>query len=117
MSSVDVPATILAACGLEVPEAWPGHDLRLATATGEHARGPIFGAAFTHDVVDLDDPSKNVLSRYVVDGEWKLILHEEEGAPRSELFRILEDPAERTPCEEPEVLPRLKKLLDGWWAP
>ena len=68
-------------------------------------------------MVDLDDPSKNVLSRYVVDGEWKLILHEEEGAPRSELFRILEDPAERTPCEEPEVLPRLKKLLDGWWAP
>ena len=117
VSSVDVPATILAACGLEVPKAWPGHDRRLAQANGEHARGPVFGAAFTHDVVDLDDPSKNVLSRFVVDGEWKLILHEEEGARRGELFRILEDPAEEAAVVDEGVRARLEGLLDAWWRP
>jgi len=117
VSSVDVPATILAACGLEVPAAWPGHDLRLAKATGERARGPIFGAAFTHDVVDLDDPRHNVLSRYVVDGGWKMIVHEDPEGRRTELYQIIDDPSELAPQSDRSVQDRLHQLLTEWWDP
>lgn len=119
VSSVDIPATILAACGIEVPEAWPGHDLRLARSKGEHARGPVFGAAYTHDVVDLDDPARSLVTRFVVDGEWKLLAHEDssEGTAGFELFHLTEDPAESRPVEEPERRAALLALLDGWWRP
>jgi uncharacterized sulfatase len=117
VSSVDIPATILAACGIEVPETWPGHDLRLARSEGEHARGPVFGAAYTHDVVDLDDPARSLVTRFVVDGEWKLLAHEDssEGTAGFELFHLTEDPAESRPVEEPERRAALLALLDGWW--
>ncbi|MBL6720368.1 MAG: sulfatase-like hydrolase/transferase [Planctomycetes bacterium] len=119
VSSVDIPATILAACGVEVPEAWPGHDLRLVRSEGEHARGPVFGAAYTHDVVDLDAPARSLVTRFVVDGGWKLLAHEDssEGTAGFELFHLAEDPAESRPVEEPERRAALLALLDGWWRP
>ena len=41
VSSVDLPATILACCGVEPPANWPGVDLREVAREG---RAPVFGA-------------------------------------------------------------------------
>jgi uncharacterized sulfatase len=79
----------------------------------------VFGAAYTHDVVDLDDPARSLVTRFVVDGEWKLLAHEDssEGTAGFELFHLTEDPAESRPVEEPERRAALLALLDGWWRP
>ncbi|MBL7008586.1 MAG: sulfatase [Planctomycetes bacterium] len=110
VSSVDVPATILAACGVEVPAAWPGVDLR---ATGP-ARGPVFGAAFTHDMVDPDDPASSLLTRWVLRDPYKLLVHVDPQRP-DELYDLRADPAEERPLDEPELAASLRAELDAWW--
>lgn len=113
VSSVDIPATILAACGVEVPERWPGVDLR-AEPEALRERGPIFGAAFTHDVVDLDDPARSLKSRWVLRDPYKLIVHSAPGrAP--ELFDVRADPAEERPLDDAARLTALRGELDRWW--
>jgi len=113
VGSVDVPATILAACGVEPPERWPGVDLR-ATPDALRARGAIFGAAFTHDVVDLDDPAKSLKSRWVLRDPYKLIVHEApDRAP--ELFDVRADPAEERPLLDEARVAALRAELERWW--
>ncbi|MCZ6598285.1 MAG: sulfatase-like hydrolase/transferase, partial [Planctomycetota bacterium] len=89
VSSVDIAATILAACGLDVPPAWPGVDLR---SVGPE-RGPVFGAAFTHEVVDVDDPARSLLTRWVLRDPFKLLVHADPRRPE-ELYDVRADPAE-----------------------
>ena len=109
VSSVDLAPTILRLCGTEVPKTLPGRDL--LTIDGK-AR-PVFGAAYTHDVVDLDDPSRSLLSRWVIRGRHKLIVHEDEAKP-SELYDLVADPAELVPLTDDELATSLRSVLDGW---
>ncbi len=128
VSSVDVPATILDLCQIDVPQAWPGMDLlkvhaasklddgNLAEASGANARGPVFGAAYTHDVADLADPARGLITRFVVNGNYKLLVH---AAPDSapELYDLSIDPEELDPIADPEQISKLRHLIDLWWAP
>jgi len=34
----------------------------------------MYGECFTHDIVDLHDPSKNLRFRWLIDDGWKLIV-------------------------------------------
>ncbi|MEM9379854.1 MAG: sulfatase-like hydrolase/transferase [Planctomycetota bacterium] len=113
VSSVDIPATILRACSVELPDAWPGVDLR-ADPERLRARGPLFGAAFTHDVVDLDDPARSVLSRWILRDPHKLIVHADAQA-RPELYDVRIDPGEERPLDDPETVRKLRTELDAWW--
>jgi uncharacterized sulfatase len=110
VSSIDIPATILMACGVDVPAAWPGVDLRTLGAQ----RGPIFGAAFTHDIVAIDDPTRSVLTRWVLRDPYKLLVHTDPERP-AELYDLLADPAEERPLDDQETVAALRQLLDHWW--
>ena len=110
VSSVDIPATILAACGVPVPAAWPGVDLRKAAAVP----APVFGAAFTHDVVDVGDPKRSLLTRWVLRDPYKLLVHEAAGRG-TELFDVRADPAEARPLHDPAIERQLRAALDTWW--
>ncbi|MCA8950740.1 MAG: sulfatase-like hydrolase/transferase [Planctomycetes bacterium] len=110
VSSVDIPATILSACGVEVPAAWPGVDLRRAGTE----RGPIFGAEFTHDVVALDDPARSMITRWVLRDPYKLLVHRDPARP-DELFDVRADPQEANPIDDPTRNRELRALLDRWW--
>ncbi|MEZ6017416.1 MAG: sulfatase-like hydrolase/transferase [Planctomycetota bacterium] len=110
VSSVDLPATILAACGVAIPAAWPGVDLRGDLSQ----RGPVFGAAFTHDVVELDQPVKSMLSRWVLRDPFKLIVSADPGAP-CELYNVRADPAEESPLDDQDTVRALRAELDRWW--
>jgi uncharacterized sulfatase len=116
VSSIDLAPTILRACGVAVPPELAGVDLR-ALARGEAtARGPVFGAIFSHDVVDVDDPRASLLHRWSVDGRWKLIVPAD-AAREAELYDVIADPHEtddRT-AAEPEVVRAARRVLDGWW--
>ncbi len=113
VSSVDLAPTILRACGAAVPARLPGVDL---LAEGGPAPRPLFGAAFTHDVVEVGVPERSVLSRWVLDGTKKLIVHGD-AAIADELFDLRADPWERAAVEDEAVSARLREELDGWWAP
>ena len=111
VSSVDIPPTILRACGVEVPASWPGHDLLAGDV-----RGPVCGAAYSHDVADLDQPTRGLVTRYIVDGRYKLLDHTDP-KQADELYDLYADPHERAPLDDLERMRALRLKLDAWWTP
>ena len=131
VSAIDIAPTILKAVGLEVPKAMTGLDLRDREALQK--RDVVFGFDGNHDIFDVDDRTANMESRYLVKGEWKLLLHDKEnygvshaGRPaghpdnpdgKAQLFNVMEDPHEKKNLaeEKPEKVAELTKILDAWW--
>lgn len=117
VSSVDLAPTILKAAGLKPTPAMPGVNLLDAQAVA--SRKAIFGTCFTHNAVDIRDPSKNIRWRWVLSGDWKLIVPDPVNEPDSvvELYNVTVDPEERDnrAASEPARVAELKKQLDAWW--
>lgn len=111
-SSVDLAPTILRLCGVKVPDAMTGVDLLDPAAR----RARVFGETFSHDVADLDHPEKGLKTRWVIQGDWKLIVPHGGRAP--ELFQIVRDPHETRDlaASQAERLGVLRGVLDAWWA-
>ena len=121
-TSLDLFPTVLAAVGAKVPTGLPGLNLLAARAVA--ARRTIYGECFTHDAIDLRNPSANLYSRWILDGEWKLIVPVEnrphdEGPKDMELYRITTDVEEKTnlAAQEPARVQVLRRKLDAWWRP
>jgi len=129
-SCIDLMPTILTACGAPLPAGLPGVNLLDPQAAA--ARGQVFGACFTHTLVDLDDPAQSLLSRWTVRGDWKLIVPVPDAAHRAdertrpesvptrvELFDVARDPDETTnlAADRPQVVADLTRRLDAWWQP
>ena len=138
-SAIDIAPTVLKACGVEPPTELPGVNLLDDAATA--TRTQVFGECYTHTIVDLDDPARSLLWRWMVQDRWKLIVpappapgkqfpawqgrhiddasrgNYERGEP--ELFDIIADPDERTnrAGAHPDVVARLRDDLDRWWNP
>lgn len=105
VSSIDLAPTILAACGLTSTPAM--HGLNLLDPAALKSRNIVFGEIYEHDVVDLDRAEPNLLHRWCIAGNWKLI----ESADRKtrELYNLAADPHEKSDlaAQEPE---RVKSL-------
>ncbi len=121
-SSLDILPTLLAATNISAPDGLPG--LNLLDDRAVRARQTLFGAIFTHDAVDLRNPSANLMTRWVIDGEWKLLVPvpgqaNEEQPQHTELYRITRDPEERVDLasKEPRRVAALRRTLDAWWNP
>lgn len=121
-SSLDLLPTIMAAVGMKVPGELPG--LNLLDGNAVAARRTLYGECFTHDAVELRNPAANLYSRWVIDGEWKLIvpapkLPHDEGPKEVELYRIATDAEEKTnlAMQEPKRVAVLRQKLDKWWNP
>jgi len=87
-------------------------------------RKRVCGGSYIHTARDLDDPAKNLVTRWIVEGKWKLIvptrLAMDRGpiAPKQpELYDILADPKETKDlaAEKAEVVKDLTAKLDAWW--
>lgn len=120
-SSLDIVPTVLAATGSAVPGDMPG--LNLLDRRAVSARRTLYGENFTHDAVDIRRPSTSLLSRWMIDDGWKLILpvpgvNAEDVPDRPLLYRISEDPDEERDlaAREPARLERMRKRLDAWWS-
>ena len=128
-SSVDIAPTALAAAGVEIPEELPGYNLLPVLKSGEPTpRREVFGEGFAHDVADIEDPEASLLYRWVIEGDWKLLLtydgeigRHASSHPRTELrpqlFDLKSDPHEtiNLAAEHPEVVERLAAKLQSWW--
>ncbi|MGB6220183.1 sulfatase family protein [Haloferula sp.] len=132
VSAIDIAPTILALAGAEVPEAMKGIDLRDQAALKK--RNAVFGADHSHDIVSVDKRVANLESRFVIQGEWKLIIHNQDNFPaplyagqpngkennpegKPELYNLIADPFELNNLaeEKKEKVAELSKLLDEWW--
>ena len=97
--------------------------LNLLDRRAVSARRTLYGENFTHDAVDIRRPSTSLLSRWIIDDGWKLILpvpgvNAEDVPDRPLLYRISEDPDEERDlaAREPARLERMRKRLDAWWS-
>jgi uncharacterized sulfatase len=122
-SSLDIYPTLLAAAGIKLTEKLPG--LNLLNAKAVNARQTLYGGCFTHDAIVLRNPAENLLSRWMIAGEWKLIVpvpgRQGEDVPpdQPQLYRITTDPEEKNnfAAREPKRVATLRARLDAWWKP
>jgi uncharacterized sulfatase len=119
VTSLDVLPTILAATGITPPTGLPGRNLLDDQAID--TRKSVVGATFTHDATLPTVPSDTLEFRWIVAGEWKLIVPSAMMSDRhpTELFHITNDPNEEKnlATEQPDRVARLRKQLNRWWSP
>ncbi len=116
-SSLDLAPTLLAAAGLKPTKEMPGVNLFDEKAIA--GRKAIFGECFTHNAVDLHQPAANLRWRWIIEGDWKLVVpakqNEPDGVP--ELFNLADDAHESknlAATESPRAA-ALRLQLDAWW--
>jgi arylsulfatase A-like enzyme len=120
-SSLDVVPTLLAALGLPAEKDLPG--LNLLDESAVSKRKTLHGECFTHNAADLNDPAKSVRHRWIIDGNWKLIVPhvpaDKDGPGEPELYDLAADPHEKANriAGKPDVAAMLRKKLDDWWDP
>lgn len=118
VSSIDLMPTLLRCAGIEPPPGLPGIDLRDEPAVVK--REAVFGAIFTHDAIDLDNPASSLAHRWCVSAGWKLIDpgHNAKMPIRPELYNVATDPKEERDlaAAEPDRVAQLRARLDAWWA-
>jgi arylsulfatase A-like enzyme len=122
-SIIDFVPTVLTACGLKVPSDLPG--LNLLDRPVMTARKSVFVEAYTHDIADLDKPSKSLVAQVVIDGWFKLIIPGTAGpdkgfasAPRKmELFDLKSDPLEKhdLSADRADDVKRLQAIQNAEW--
>ena len=128
-TSLDIFPTILAAAGARMPKNLPGLDLNsYMIEKKEIPRDHIFGESFAHDIVDISDHEKTLLYRWVIKGNYKLLLtydgqvgRYKSTHPRTEkrpqLFDLSKDPAENNNIakDHPEKVAELAKMIHEWY--
>jgi uncharacterized sulfatase len=116
-SSVDLAPTILRACGVEPPPGLAGIDLRDGPALA--ARPAVFGACFTHDAVDLQQPGQSLRWRWCVDQDWKLIVPNLAMPTNGvvELYRVSLDPLETNnlAASQSNRVAAMTQRVEEWW--
>jgi uncharacterized sulfatase len=129
-SNLDMLPTVLAACGIDVPDEAEGINLLDHDAVAK--RKSLFLENFAHDMLDVDDPVAPLRARSVVSKDWKLTIWREPHPSmatmvwqmdipevKTELFDLRNDPLDRNNLAEqnPEKVKELTKILAAWWNP
>ena len=71
-SNVDLWPTLAALLKTPTPKGLPGMNLTDARAVARRTR--IFGEQYAHNIADVDEPTRSLEHRWVIDGWWKLIV-------------------------------------------
>ena len=116
-SSIDLVPTVLAATGIEIPENLSGINLLNRRAVAR--RQAIFGEILEHDIQHQTDPVASLRYRWIIQGDWKLILPHKPQVPdgKLELFNLTEDPHElrNVAGENKELVQQLRRKTNRWW--
>jgi len=117
--SIDLMPTLRAILALPPDPSLPG--INLLDPKALKARKAIFGECFTHNAVDLFRPAANLRWRWMIAGDWKLIVPDPANEPRAavELYHLGRDSHENfnlAPQQAARVA-RLRAQLNAWWDP
>ena len=117
VSSIDLAPTILAACGRERTSEMLGKNLLDVAAGRTPPHETVFGATFEHNEADIDNPAASLLTRWCVNGEWKLIFPKSGNG--AELYNVVADPLESKDlaAQQADRVRQLNQKLDDWWTP
>lgn len=117
VSSLDVAPTILAAAGISPTKEMTGINLLDVVAGKRPAHETLAGEIFEHDVADLAQPTKGLLYRWCIRGNWKLI--ESADRKQRELFDLSSDPSEIHDKAQAhaDVVRDLAARIDEVWKP
>lgn len=117
--SIDLAPTLLTAIGQKPGAALTG--INLLDPASFASRKAIFGECFTHNAIDLQNPSANLRWRWMIEGPWKLIVPDAKNEPdqRVELYHLGADPHEdrNLAAGEAPRIEGMRKSLDAWWEP
>ena len=117
--SIDLAPTLLRAVGMEQAKEMMGTNLFDEAAVSE--RKAIRGEIFTHNSMNLDQPSASLRWRWMIDGDYKIIVPHAANEPdaKVELYKITSDVNEEKDLagSEPETVKALTAKLDEWWKP
>ncbi len=115
-SNIDLWPTLARLLGTSVPAGLPGIDLTDPQALAR--RTAIHGAAYAHDIADVDQPARSLTYRWIIDGSHKLIVPHPRNRPERprELFDLRTDPHELhdLAAAQPERVRTLLDQLDAW---
>ena len=115
--STDIMPTLLNAAGLKPSKEMQGIDLLDSKAV--KARKAIYGEIFTHNSADLAKPAASLRWRWMIEGDWKLIIPAAQNEPTAkvELYNLKKDPNEETDlaAKDDKRVTALTKKLDAWW--
>ena len=116
-SSLDLMPTLLHAVGIKPTPQMPG--LNLLDEKAVAARKALYGECFTHNFADMENPASSLKWRWVIEGDWKLIVPSKRNQPDDvvELYDLGKDPHEVKSLVSTEQVrvEHLTKLLDTWW--
>ena len=129
VSSIDIVPTILGATGIEVPPELPGINLYDNLVNGEPLnRDTVFGEGYAHDMDIIDDPESTLLYRWVIKGDWKLIVsydgknasyqkYHDQFLVGPRLYNLAEDEHEKInlAAKYPQKVNLLKDQLEQWY--
>jgi uncharacterized sulfatase len=115
--SIDIAPTLLKAAGLKSSDQMQGIDLLDRKTV--RSRKAVHGECFTHNAVDLYRPVTSLRWRWIIEGDWKLIVPAKQNQAESvvELYNLKHDPHETTNVAEKKRRreKRLRNKLDKWW--
>ena len=128
-TSLDIFPSILSAAGARMPNDLPGLDL-ISYMKNETKipRDHIFGETFAHDIADISDPETTLLFRWVIKGNYKLLLSYDgkkgrykwahpQNEKRPQLFNLINDPHEKNNIakDHPEKVAELAQMINDWY--
>lgn len=118
-STIDIWPTLAALLNTPIPTGLPGINLTSPDALAK--RSAIFGEQYAHDIADVDHPTRSLENRWIIEGDWKLIVPDSRNRPdaKPELYHLENDPWELKDLAdtEPGRVERLGAKLNGWWSP
>jgi uncharacterized sulfatase len=118
-SNIDLWPTLASLLKIPAPKNLPGLDLTNSVAVAR--RTTIHGEQYTHNIADIDAPTRSLEHRWIIDGWMKLIVPDPRNRPnaRPELYDLQSDPWEKTDlaAKQPERVRALSSKLDAWWTP
>lgn len=118
VSSIDLVPTVLAALKQSPPENLPG--INLLDERAVEGRDFVFGEIFEHNAVDIREPAKNLQSRWLRTGDWKLIVPNPMRVPHEPvaMYDLRTDPQEEQNLAEghAELVEMMRKRMDEIWT-
>jgi arylsulfatase A-like enzyme len=118
VSAIDIAPAVLQAAGLPSQAGTEG--INLLDDKAVSGRPAIFGEIFTHNAANIHDPASSLRYRWIVAGDWKLIVpnrrHVRDGVV--ELYNVAHDPTEtrNLAAEQPQKVADLLTRLNAWWS-
>ena len=118
-SSIDLWPTLAALLGTNCPADLPG--INLTDEAAVLTRAAIIGEQYSHNIADVEVPTRSLEHRWIIDGWSKLILPDPTNRPgeKAELYNLQSDPWEKTDLAEANLaqVAELSKKLDALWKP